>query len=77
MVDSLKKIYLNYIKKPWSKEENYSWVECSLFCLPFKICQQNKTATFYFCTCEPFLCKEKCIEYLTVATVKLMKNAAT
>ena len=60
MVDSLKEIYLNYIKKPCSKEENYSWVECSLFCLPFKICQQNKTATFYLCTCEPFLCKEKC-----------------
>ena len=58
MVDSLKKIYLNYIKKPWSKEENYSWVECSLFCLPFKICQQNKTATFYFAPVNHFCVKK-------------------
>ena len=26
----------------------------------FKIYDQIKTNKFYYCTCEPFLCKEKC-----------------
>ena len=61
MADSLKeKNFLNYIKNPCSKEENYSLPECSLYCLLFKIYKQNKTGNFFFCTCEPFLCKEKC-----------------
>ena len=60
MADSLKENFLNYIKNPCSKEENYSLPECSLYCLPFKIYKQNKAGNFFFCTCEPFLCKEKC-----------------
>ena len=60
MLDSLKEICFNYINKVCSKERIKSWQECSLFCLPFKIYEQIKVSTFYFCICEPFLCKEKC-----------------
>ena len=60
MVDWLRNVCFNYIKKSCSKEEIRSWQECSLFCWPFKIYEHSKTKTFYFCTCEPFLCKEKC-----------------
>ena len=60
MLDSLKEICFNYISKVCSKEEIKSWQECSLFCLLFKIYEQIKVSTFYFCICEPFLCEEKC-----------------
>ena len=57
---SLKEICFGYIKKPCSKNEIYNWTECSLFCLPFKIYGQIKANKFYYCTCIPFLCEEKC-----------------
>ena len=58
--ESLKEICFDYIKKSFSKEEIYNWIECSLFCLPFRNYDQMKTNKFYLCTCEPFLWKEKC-----------------
>ena len=57
---SLKEICFDYVKKLCSIEEIYNWTECSLFSLPFKIYNQIKTNKFYYCTYQPFLCKEKC-----------------
>ena len=62
MVVSFKEIWLNYIKKPCSKEKNSSWQQRSLCCLPFKIYDWIQTRTNFFCSCEPFLCKEKCLD---------------
>ena len=81
LVKSLKEICFDYITKPWSKEEITSWSECSLFCLPFKIREQIKTSTFYYCTCQSFVCKEKCANpeherLLYVKTVKLVEIVA-
>ena len=82
MVESLKEICLNYIKKSCSKEEISFWKECSLYCLPFKIFGQIQTRANFFCSCEPFVCKKSVStpnikEYLIVLTVALMETVLT
>ena len=62
MVVSLKEIWLNYVKKPCNKEKISSWQQRSLYCLPFKIYDWIQTRTNFFCSREPFLCKEKCLD---------------
>ena len=55
-VKSLQKICLDYITRPCS------WIECPLFCLPFKIYGHVKVNTFYYCICELFICKKTCVD---------------
>ena len=74
-VKSLQKICLDYITRPCSKEEYTSWMECPLFCLPFKFHERVKVNTFYSSICEPFICKKNVPTlttngYLSVTIVK-------
>ena len=74
-VKSFQKICLDYITRFCSKEEYTSWIECPLFCLPFKIYEHVKVNTFYYCISELFICKKNVStltanEYLSVTIVK-------
>ena len=62
MVVSLKEIWFNYIKKPCNKQKISSWQQWSLYFFPFKIYDRIQTRTNFFCSCEPFLCKGKCLD---------------
>ena len=75
-VKSLQKICLDYVSRPCKEEEYASWIECPLFCLPFKIYEHVKAKTFYYCICEPFICKKNVLtmtmnEYISATIVKL------
>ena len=74
-VKSSQKICLDYITSPCSEEQYTTWIECPLFCIPFKIYEYVNVNTFYCCICELFICKKKCAdpdheEYLSVTIVK-------
>ena len=62
-VKSLQKICLDYVSRPCKEEEYASWIECPLFCLPFKIYEHVEANTFYYCICELFICKKKCVDH--------------
>ena len=60
MAKTLLKICYDYITRPSNDEGKSKWINCSLFCLPFKIYKRILLNTYFYCTCKPFIYKRKC-----------------
>ena len=59
MAKTLLNICYDYIKRPSNDKDKSKWINCSIFCLPFKIYKRIVLNTYFYCTCEPFTSKKK------------------
>ena len=56
----LKELCFDYITRPCRSNDGILWIDCPLFCLPFKIYDKVETNTYWYCTCKPFICQKYC-----------------